>query len=105
MCQYDSFGFMSKKKKTLREKKISDTRHISVSAPLTPQTQTITYSVPTSSLPKQTKASTLETMISLPATIHDLKKSVTISAVIIAVNIVIYFLLANNLIPMRLLGL
>ncbi len=100
---------MSKKKKTLKEKKASDLRKASQSPDRTTQNSTPTYTFSavntTSPAPKTFVNKSVILQNSSFYTLKDLRKSITISVILFAVNTIIYLLIENNSLPLSILGL
>lgn len=100
---------MSKKRKTLKQKKESDLRKVSSLPDNTRASEPQTYSFSLADSPTTPVANTTPKQISVQNISHylhqDLRKSVIASVGLIAINIVIYILIENNVIPLRVLGL
>lgn len=97
---------MSRKKKTLKQKQALDERRQNSGSEV--QNHNTVYSI---TLPQETKTTTFSSsnknlmFLSLPQTIHDLKKSLIVSSILILINILLYVLLVNNVVSLQMLGL
>lgn len=99
---------MSKKKKTLKQKKVNDLRKASPVSDIStgPATPTHSFTGIHASHTSAISAPKSAPQENLPAyTLHDLRKSITISGVLLIANTVIFVLVKNNIIPLRILGL
>lgn len=97
---------MSRKKKTLKQKRALDERRVQTAPPT--QVAHPVYSISLTAdkkAPNSSSSGRNLMFLSLPQTIHDLKKSLIVSAILIAINILIYLLLANNVVSLKMLGL
>ncbi len=97
---------MSRKKKTLKQKKLSDLRKHSSAPDIVTQnvSPTFTYTPEPSTKPATSPHPKQSPSIRIHQT-ADLKKSMVISVILVMINTAIYLLYANNIIPLSILGL
>ncbi len=109
MCQYDTFCFMSKKRKTRRDKELADTRrtHSELSHTVTPE-RTISFSL--NNIPE--KKETPRIVIPSTTTIRnhdyvilDVRKTLVITILLLILNSAMYFAIQHGLIHLTFLGM
>lgn len=113
MCQYDTFCFMSKKRKTRKDKEIADLRRTqSKPTPIVPSERPATFSFSTVSTPpsakqqvKQAHPTYSEPIPSHEYVTKDVRKTLVITGSLILINAAVYIAIQANVIHLHFLGL